>query len=800
MKKHLKQIVMALGAVVMLGVLTHCAMPSQTSSPEEQAVSLNQPALSVQANLQPGTVIKPNHVSQTVLDNDLGAYYQYWKTKYLMTSNGNTPGGGYYIKADSTGGHAYPIKSNSESHGYGMIIFALMNDRQVFDGMYNMYDKHRSKINNHLMSWVITKDEFASQDSDSAADGDLDIAYALLLAHEKWGSDGQVNYLSEAKRIITLGIKESDMSKTSKRVMLGDWDTNQYSTRPSDWMAGHMRAYYLYTNDTFWLEAADTIYSIVDTITAKYAGSTGLMPDFVINATPQPAQPNFLESKYDGDYYYNACRFPWRIAVDYAHYGTPEAKASVSKIVNWLKGQTNGNPANIKSGFTLQGQMLADSDYFSTAFAAPFVAACVVDPSFQSFLNAGWESIKKVEDSYYEDTINLLCMAFISGNWPSVVGPDVDDITPPTVPQNLKAETAGSTVSLSWTASTDDRGVTGYKIFQNGTFLTSTAATSFDVTGLSQGTYSYKVSAYDAAGNESAQSAPAAAEIGDIIAPSIPANLSGTVSGTTITLSWSACTDNVGVTGYKVHQNGPVVKTVTTTSCTITGLKPGTYNFQICAVDAAGNVSDKCVPVQKVIPDTEAPSVPQNVKAIASGSTISVSLNASTDNAGVAGYKIYQNGSFLVSTTGTLYNVTNLAPGTYTYTVSAYDAAGNESAKSAPASATVEEIVQELTVTIKKTGGWGNTIQGDIIIENSSSTTVNTWSFSADFDFSITSSWCGQISSNGNSYTILPQGWNARLTPGAKATVGFIATGSLTSGSVTNAVLNGKSVVVKIIE
>ena len=85
------------------------------------------------------------------------------------------------------------------------------------------------------------------------------------------------------------------------------------------------------------------------------------------------------------------------------------------------------------------------------------------------------------------------------------------DTTPPSVPTNLTATAVGpQRINLSWTASTDNVGVTGYKIYRGGSYLTSTADTSYSNGGLSPSTYySYTVSAYDAAGNESAQSSPA---------------------------------------------------------------------------------------------------------------------------------------------------------------------------------------------------------------------------------------------------------------------------------------------------
>src|SRR5436190_629562 len=87
------------------------------------------------------------------------------------------------------------------------------------------------------------------------------------------------------------------------------------------------------------------------------------------------------------------------------------------------------------------------------------------------------------------------------------------DTTPPTVPTGLTASAVSSSqINLSWTASSDNVGVSGYRVYRNGTQIATTSATSFANTGLSPSTtYSYTVAAYDAAGNLSAQSSSASA-------------------------------------------------------------------------------------------------------------------------------------------------------------------------------------------------------------------------------------------------------------------------------------------------
>lgn len=131
-------------------------------------------------------------------------------------------------------------------------------------------------------------------------------------------------------------------------------------------------------------------------------------------------------------------------------------------------------------------------------------------------------------------------------------------------------------------------------------------------------------------------------------------------------------------------------------------------------IDALGNIRSSwsigaleyggSTPTPPPTGDTQAPSIPTNLTAQAvSQSQINLSWNASTDPStssgqvsGVAGYKVYRNGTQITTVTGTTYQNTGLSAGTtYAYTVSAYDAAGNNSAQSASVSATT----QSATVT-----------------------------------------------------------------------------------------------------
>ena len=171
------------------------------------------------------------------------------------------------------------------------------------------------------------------------------------------------------------------------------------------------------------------------------------------------------------------------------------------------------------------------------------------------------------------------------------------DTTPPSTPTNLhQSGSTATSVTVSWTASTDNVGVTGYGAYKNGSLAGSATTTSYTFNGLTCGTsYTLAVDAADAAGNRSAQTSTTLSTNAcpDTTPPTTPTGLTTSgIAETSITLSWTASSDNVGVTGYRLYLGGNQVGTSTSASYLFSGLTCGTsYTLGVAAVDAAGNVS-----------------------------------------------------------------------------------------------------------------------------------------------------------------------------------------------------------------
>ena len=149
-------------------------------------------------------VIKPNHISQKEMDDSVQSFYTVWKERYINNDCGK---GQFYIWFEKD---RDTKKCVSEGQGYGMMIVALMagfgdSSKIIYDGLYQYYKSHPSKKNAHLMSWA--QDKNFKDEPTSATDGDLDIAYSLLLADAQWKSDGEINYIAEAREMINAIMK-----------------------------------------------------------------------------------------------------------------------------------------------------------------------------------------------------------------------------------------------------------------------------------------------------------------------------------------------------------------------------------------------------------------------------------------------------------------------------------------------------------------------------------------------------------------------------------------------------------------
>jgi parallel beta-helix repeat protein len=170
-----------------------------------------------------------------------------------------------------------------------------------------------------------------------------------------------------------------------------------------------------------------------------------------------------------------------------------------------------------------------------------------------------------------------------------------------------------------------------------------------------------------------------------------------------IDLSWLPSHDNVGVTGYTIYRDGVLLTTVggTTTTYQDTAVVPSTtYSYTVDAFDAAGNHSAQSTAASATTPaDTTPPSAPSQLHTTAVGAgEVDLAWTGSQDNVGIDHYDVRRDGVSIGNPPTTSFADTTVQPSTtYTYTVVAYDAAGNPSGPSNSLVVTTPAVTTSLT-------------------------------------------------------------------------------------------------------
>ncbi len=307
------------------------------------------------------------------------------------------------------------------------------------------------------------------------------------------------------------------------------------------------------------------------------------------------------------------------------------------------------------------------------------------------------------------------------------------DTDPPTAPASLTVDAIGeTTVDLSWAASTDNVGVTEYRVYRDAAVVATVAGTSFGDTGLTAGTtYNYQVTALDAAGNESAASNavnPTTDSAGNpaMHVDSISLSLvnakknrfgraivrivdenGAAVVGATVNTQWSGLasdsdSQSTGGTGAATVDSNQVRKSqsgqfiITVISVSIAGFDYDAGS-NVESLDCIGSDGSSCTV------DTNPPTNPTGLTATGGAGSAGLSWNANSEG-DLASYSVYRSttsggGYGLVASGvgGTSYNDSGLVADTYYYVVTALDTSGNESGNSNEGSAVV-------------TSGGGNTV------------------------------------------------------------------------------------------
>ena len=264
----------------------------------------------------------------------------------------------------------------SESQGYGMLAAVLAakqgaRTHATFNHFYRYYRAHRISSTSPLMCWQQTRRNgkltSVGSERNSATDGDLDIAYALILADRQWGSR-TTNYRQAAKRLLT-AILAHEINPTTALPLMGNWATtatDRSKLRTGDLMTGYFRTFAKFTGNQRWNRVAQQSQRAVQKLSARH--KTGLFPDFIrVRGTSlklTAVRPGEIESGTDNQYGYNACRVPWRLAQTYQLTKDRVTKRALTKQLTFFK-----RHHTVTAGYTLGGR--AVNNYTNPAFTAP---------------------------------------------------------------------------------------------------------------------------------------------------------------------------------------------------------------------------------------------------------------------------------------------------------------------------------------------------------------------------------------------------------------------------------------------
>lgn len=296
---------------------------------------------------------KPNTITYKEARNT----YNKWKELLLIECNG-----GYRVICEGQD------ETRVEAIGSGMLLTAYFGDKDEFDGLFKFYKSKRTANANNMMAWNVSCDGI--NDPGSATDGDIDVAFALIVAYNQWGG----NYLKEAKDVIQV-IKNSVVTTCGSLLALAPGYSKESDIGPmwggcdltdiQYYTPAFFRIFAEVTGDADWNKLADDTYSILN---AAAHPETGLVPDWQsVSGIPGGNSDRIPYFRYD------ACRVPWRIALDYLWNGNALAKEWCTKVSGWAN---NIGPSSIKDGYNLDGTE-NNNGHHNSAFVGGFAVAAM---------------------------------------------------------------------------------------------------------------------------------------------------------------------------------------------------------------------------------------------------------------------------------------------------------------------------------------------------------------------------------------------------------------------------------------
>jgi len=341
--------------------------------------------------------------------------WEAWKSRHITSSGA---GGFKRVQRDSSVG----FDTVSEGLGYGMLLSVYFNEQSLFDDLYRYVKLHFNSRG--LMSWHLDPNGNVASDPGSencATDADEDIAVSLIFAHKQWGSNGSINYGTEARNLISNMERhclDGDILKPGDT--WGGWST----VNPSYFAPAWYKIFAQFTGNSKWYSVADKSYEIIASVNNKNGG-TGLVPDWCQGDGSAASGQGY-------DYSYDATRYPWRTVLDYLWFGDERAKTNCDLINKFF---INVGPSNIKGEYSINGQQKGSAH--NSSFVAPIAASSLTgyDLNFAKAMHE--ENVEVTEPEaycYYGGSLKMMTLLYTTGNFPNLYEEVVSAPTPTPTP------------------------------------------------------------------------------------------------------------------------------------------------------------------------------------------------------------------------------------------------------------------------------------------------------------------------------------------------------------------------------
>jgi endo-1,4-beta-D-glucanase Y len=321
-----------------------------------------------------------------ISDATLATEYATWKSAYVIDCGD----GRARVQAGGNNASSVSEETFSEGIGYGMLLAVGLNDQALFDKLWAYYKSNRDA--NGLMNWKMQACTATVWGQNGASDGDLDTAMALVQADRRWGG-----YAADTNALLD-AIRTYETASCNGRTVLrpGDvWgsciDPGDKRINPSYFAPGYYRAFadYQPSQAAFWTQfETDTL-----ALLALYQTAVGgaLMSEWAYSDG----------TVADQSYGYNACRTPWRVAVDYAWWGTAGAQTFLTNVSTYV--DARGGVASVP---------FDKNSAFLGPFALSGIATEKCDAYYQSWMSgAQWDNV------YFQGTLRVLCLLVMAGKF-----------------------------------------------------------------------------------------------------------------------------------------------------------------------------------------------------------------------------------------------------------------------------------------------------------------------------------------------------------------------------------------------